>query len=101
MIERACEMLESGIYTKELFTRRVNVLETDIKGLKENIKAIENKPIQDDEKAFKAIPILEKVLEKYNGLDTEEKNLILKSIVGRVDYTRLQEYIDLQITLLL
>jgi hypothetical protein len=41
------------------------------------------------------------VLEKYNGLDTEEKNLILKSIVERVEYTRLQEYIDLHITLLL
>lgn len=101
MIERACEMLESGIYTKELFTRRVNVLEGDIKALKESIEALKSKPIEDDEKAFKAIPILETVLEKYNNLDTPEKNLILKSIVGRVEYTRLQDYIDLDIKLLL
>lgn len=101
MIERACEMLESGIYTKELFTRRVNVLEGDIKALKESIEALKDKPIEDDEKAFKAIPILETVLEKYNNLDTPEKNLILKSIVGRVEYTRLQDYIDLDIKLLL
>lgn len=101
MIERACEMLESGIYTKELFTRRVNVLETDIKALKESIEDLKNKPIEDDEKAYKAIPILEKVLKKYSSLDTKEKNLLLKSIVGRVEYTRLQEYIDLDIKLLL
>ena len=94
MIERACEMLESGIYTKELFTRRVNVLETDIKALK-------NKPIEDDEKAYKAIPILEKVLQKYSSVDTKEKNLLLKLIIERVEYTRLQEYIDLDIKLLL
>lgn len=101
MIERACEMLESGIYTKELFTRRVNVLETDIKALKESIEDLKNKPIEDDEKAYKAIPILEKVLQKYSSLDTKEKNLLLKSIVKRVEYTRLQEYIDLDIKLLL
>lgn len=101
MIERVCEMLESGIYTKELFTRRVNVLETDIKALKESIEDLKNKPIEDDEKAFKAIPILETVLKKYSSLDTKEKNLLLKSIVKRVEYTRLQEYIDLDIKLLL
>ena len=101
MIERACEMLESGIYTKDLFTRRVSILEADVKELKENIEALKNKPLDDDKKAYKAIPILEKVLEKYNKLDTKEKNLILKSIIEKVEYTRLQEYIDLNISLLL
>jgi len=101
MIERACEMLESGIYTKELFTRRVNVLETDIKALKESIEDLKNKPIEDDEKAYKAIPILEKVLQKYSSVDTKEKNLLLKLIIKRIEYTRLQEYIDLDIKLLL
>lgn len=101
MIEKACEMLESGIYTKELFTRRVSVLEADIDTLKANIEALKNKPVQDDTKAYKAIPILEKVLEKYNNLDIENKNLLLKSIIERIDYTRLQEHIDLDISLLL
>lgn len=101
MIERACEMLESGIYTKELFTRRVAVLENDIETLKENIRLIKEKPIEDDNKAYKAIPILEKVLEKYKRLSAQEKNLILKSIVKRIDFTRLQEETSLNITLLL
>lgn len=101
MIEKACEMLESGIYTKELFTRRVSVLEADIDPLKANIETLKNKPVQDDTKAYKAIPILEKVLEKYNNLDIENKNLLLKSIIERIDYTRLQEHIDLDISLLL
>lgn len=101
MIEKACEMLESGIYTKELFTRRVGILEADISTLKDNITALKNKPLNDDTRAYKAIPILEKVLEKYYNLDIENKNLLLKSIIKRVEYTRLQEHIDLDIMLLL
>lgn len=101
MLERACEMLESGIYTKELFTRRVSVLETDIKALKENISTLKEKPIEDDTRAYKAIPILEKVLENYNVLDAKEKNLLLKSIVERIDFTRLEHDTSLNITLLL
>lgn len=101
MLERACEMLEAGIYTKELFTRRVGVLETDIKALKENISSLKESPLEDDTRAYKAIPILEKVLEKYNDLDAKEKNLLLKSIVGRIEFTRLEEDTSLNITLLL
>ena len=101
MIETACEMLESGIYTKELFSRRIGVLESDIQAIKENISIIKNKPLEDDTRAYKAIPILEKVLEKYNTLNANEKNLLLKSIVGRIDFTRLEEETSLDITLLL
>lgn len=101
MVERACEMLESGIYSKELFTRRVSVLETDIKALKKNIGVLKENPIEDDTRAYKAIPILEKVLDKYNTLDAKEKNLLLKSIVERVVFTRLEDDTDLEITLLL
>ena len=101
MVERACEMLESGIYSKELFTRRVSVLETDIKALKKNIGVLKENPIDDDTRAYKAIPILEKVLDKYNTLDAKEKNLLLKSIVERVVFTRLEDDTDLEITLLL
>lgn len=101
MIETACEMLEAGIYTKELFTRRISVLEDDIKAIKENISNIKNTPLEDDTRAYKAIPILEKVLEKYNNLDAKEKNLLLKSIVERVEFTRLEHDTSLNITLLL
>lgn len=101
MLERACEMLEAGIYTKELFTRRVGILETDIKTLKENISSLKESSLEDDTRAYKAIPILEKVLEKYNDLDAKEKNLLLKSIVGRIEFTRLKEDTSLNITLLL
>ena len=101
MIETACEMLESGIYTKELFTRRISVLESDIKAIRENIGKIKNAPLEDDTRAYKAIPILEKVLDKYNDLDAKEKNLLLKSIVERIEFTRLEEDTNLNITLLL
>jgi len=101
MIERACEMLESGIYTKELFTRRVGVLENDIEAIKDNINKLKETTIEDDGRAYKAIPILEKVLEKYHGLNSQEKNLILKSIIESIEYTRLKDDVALNIKLLL
>jgi len=94
-------MLESGIYTKELFTRRVGVLENDIEAIKDNINKLKETTIEDDGRAYKAIPILEKVLEKYHGLNSQEKNLILKSIIESIEYTRLKDDVALNIKLLL
>ena len=100
MLEKACEMLETGIYTIDLFKKRTSAVEADIKELKSRISDIESTPIEDDKKVKNAIPILEKVLEKYHGLNAKEKNLLLKSIVESVLYTRVEDDIKLDIALL-
>lgn len=89
MLERCCEMLEEGIYTKEKYLTRVNVLEKDLKALKLNLNDLNNKLFDDDnERVTRAIPILENVLKEYWNLSTDGKNAILKSIIDKIEYTK-------------
>ena len=101
MIDTACEMLEQGIYSKELFNKRVKILESDIESINSKIHHIETTPVLEDLRAKTAIPILEKVLRDYPKLTPKEKNLLLKRIVKRIDYTRTGEDIELSISLLI
>ena len=100
MLEKACEMLEQGIYTIELYKKRTSSVEDDIKEIRARIDDIYKNPIEDDTKVKNAIPILEKVLDKYPKLNAKEKNLLLKSIIETVLYTRVEDDIKLDIALL-
>lgn len=86
MIEKCCEMLEEEIYTKEKYLERVNILENDLKNLRKSLTKL--KPVKDDEKIIKAIPILENVLKEYWNLSVEGKNEILKSIISKIEYVK-------------
>lgn len=99
-IEKACDLLEKGIYTIELFKRRTERLEIEIDNIKKRMEEINATPIDDDIKAKKAIPILEKVLEKYPSLNAKEKNLLLKSIIESVEITNVDGNIALKMELL-
>lgn len=85
MINKACEMLELGVYSKEKFLERTSVLETEIENSKARIEELENITFE-DESAKQAIPKLEKVLEVYPSLNPAEKNRLLKSIIEKIDY---------------
>lgn len=100
MLTRACEMLEEGIYTIEKFKERSASLDSDISSIENKIAEIKEKPIEDDTRVKNAIPKLEKVLKDYHKLDVKGKNLLLKSIVESVEYTKLERNIELIITLL-
>lgn len=88
MLDKACEMLELGVYTKEKYLERVNILESDIKSLKEQIKVLETSFNNEEVKIRKAIPILEKCLDAYWGLNPQEKNDLLKSFIDHIEYSK-------------
>lgn len=100
-INVACEMLENGVYSKELFTSRTNIIEGKLKALKGQIDALNAMEIKDDERANKAVPILLKIIDKYNTLNAKEKNNLLKKIIKRIDYTRLEDDFTLNMELLI
>lgn len=100
-INVACEMLESGVYTKELFTKRTNIIEDKLKELNAQLTELENLEIKEDERANKALPILSKVIDKYDTLDAKEKNNLLKKIIKSIDYTRLEDDFILNVELLI
>lgn len=97
----ACEALESGVYTLELFKSRTKIIEDKIKTLNADLIELQSLEIKEDERANKAIPILSKIIEKYDALDVQEKNLLLKKIIKRIDYTRLEEDYTLNVELLI
>ena len=88
MINKCCEMIEEGIYSKEKYLERVNVLETDLKNLKLNLEEIKITSFDESDKIKTAIPKLEKVLNEYWKLDPKSKNLLLKSIIDKIEYTK-------------
>lgn len=108
MIDKCCEMLEEGIYTKEKYLQRVNILESDIRALKSNLESLNSISFDEEEKAIQTIPILEKVLEVYWDLNGKQRNEILKSFIEKIEYIKttptrgkanITEYIDLKIYL--
>lgn len=88
MIDRCCEMLEEGVYTKEKYLKRVNTLESDLNTLQANLEALNDISYDDEEQALRTIPILEKVLDEYWNLTGKQRNEILKSFIEKIEYTK-------------
>lgn len=87
--EKACEMLELGAYTVELFKERSSTLNSNVKSLENRKKELitlsnENK----NKKIIKSIPKLEICLNSYKDASIEEKNKLLKSILNKVYYLK-------------
>jgi DNA invertase Pin-like site-specific DNA recombinase len=99
-IENACDLLEKGIYTIDLFKKRTKKLENEISLIKERLTEIKETPLDDDIKIKNAIPILEKVLDKYDILEIKEKNLLLRSIIKTITITTIDGVTDINVELM-
>lgn len=98
--ERACEMLEQGIYSIERFKTRSTAIQKEIETISARIEDLENTP-QDDQRAQKAIPILEKVLDQYDTLNRTAKNDLLRAIIKKITITPADDGFSLDLDLLL
>ena len=89
MLERCCELLEEGIYSKEKYLSRVKILEDDLAGLLETKNQIAYDRDEEEIESIKTgIPILEKCLQKYDQLDVVAKNEILRSLIEKIEYKK-------------
>lgn len=89
MLERCCELLEEGIYTKEKYLQRVKILEDDLAGLLETKNQISYSHDEEEMENIKTgIPILEKCIQKYDQLDVVAKNEILRSLIDKIEYEK-------------
>ena len=107
-LEKACELVETGAYTQDLFLKRSNILNEELDNL--NNQKIEISKSNNIETKFenrkKAIPIMENLLAAYsNKLTPVEKNEALKKIVKQVSYKKekggryLKDNFELEISL--
>ena len=88
MIDRCCEMLEEGIYSKDRYLERVQAIETDLKVLNLKYEELDTIEVDEEVRVKTAIPMLEKVLKEYWNLNSVDKNTLLKSIIEKVEYTK-------------
>ena len=87
-LDTCCELLEEGIYTRDQYFKRVNLLTEERDALKANLEAL--RAISDDksETIRSSVPILEKCIEQYYSLSIPDRNKILKSLIEKIVYTR-------------
>ncbi len=90
-IEKACELIETGAYSQEMFILRTTKLNNEIADLIKQKNELNN--TSEIEKKYnnhkKAIPILENIIKTYKTLTTaEEKNKLLSSIIKEIIYTK-------------
>ena len=90
-IDRCCEAYEEGIYTKEKYFNRVNVLEAELQALEGRLKELHAVKFDEVDNVKRQIPILEKVISKYWELDAVAKNDILKSLIEKIEYTKTEK----------
>lgn len=88
MIDRCCEMLEEGIYSKDRYLERVQAIEEDLKALNLKYEELSIIEVDEEDRVKRAIPILENVLNEYWNLNSSDKNTLLKTIIDKVEYTK-------------
>lgn len=90
-IEKACELVETGAYTQDLFIKRTKVLNEQLNTLssqKSELSKVKDRT-KDLYSKKKAIPILEDVISKYSkDMTAEEKNALLSTIIRKVIYKK-------------
>lgn len=94
MLNRACEMLEMGIYTLEKYQSRLNILENEKKALQEQINALNNNDIDKVKQVKLAVPVLEQCVASYWTLEAKQKNDLLKSIISKIEYSKSKKWFD-------
>lgn len=87
-LDTCCELLEDGVYTREQYFKRVNLLTEERDALKANLEAL--RAISDDksETIRSTVPILEKCLDQYYNLSIPDRNKVLKSFIEKIVYYR-------------
>ena len=99
-IDKICSLLEQGIYSIDIFNSRTNAINESITNIKKRIEELESIDVDDDIKIKTAIPILEKVLDKYDELEPEQKNKLLKALIKDIYVKKIGKELKVDINLL-
>lgn len=87
-LDTCCELLEEGIYTRDQYFKRVNLLTEERDALKANLEALSAISDNKSETIRSSVPILEKCIDQYYSLSIPDRNKILKSLIEKIVYTR-------------
>lgn len=96
-LEKIYDFLENGIYSKDEFINRSKTIKSNIQSLESKLEEY-NSLLQKSNEAQcekeTMVPKLENVIDLYDKLKTaEDKNILLKSIIGKVTYLKTEKAI--------
>ena len=88
--DKACEMLETEVYTPDVFKERTTSINSQIKSKEAQIEKLTIEMKNDKTISYKkAIPNIENCINMYSKIENvEEKNKLLKSIIEKIVYTK-------------
>lgn len=89
--DKICELLETGVYSVEMFTKRNATLTDEINELKEKETTLQSqlqKYVSDEKTINEFIPLTQGLLDSYDILESQEKNRIWKLLLEKVTYYR-------------
>lgn len=96
-LDKIYSFLENGIYSKDEFLNRSKSIKGNIQNLENNFKEYNellNKNIEMQNEKDTEIPKLKNVIDLYDKLETaEDKNILLKSIISKVTYLKIEKAI--------
>ena len=96
-LNKIYNFLENGIYNKEEFINRSKVIKDNIESLESKLQEYEellSKKTQKQNEKEAIIPKLENIIDLYYKLETtEDKNILLKSIIAKVTYLKTEKAI--------
>lgn len=89
-IEKSYDLVEEGIYTSEVFSKRITVLNNKLDILTTEKSTLEKEKNESKyEKINSYVPKLTQILNDYPNIkDNKDKNLLLASIIEKVIYTK-------------
>lgn len=95
-----CELLETKVYTVQMFTKRNTALQADIDRIEQNITDLEEQiAVQQNEQVVKSniIPTTQHLLDSYDELTPRERNDIWKEVLHKITYYKADRGDDFQI----
>ncbi len=96
-LNKIYDFLENGIYNKDEFINRSKAIKDNIENLENKLKEyteLLNKNTEIIRQKETIIPKLENVIDLYYRLESaEDKNILLKSIIGKITYLKTEKAI--------
>lgn len=89
--DNICNLLEQGVYTVQMFTKRNTALQADIDRITEGIKDLEQQIAEQNKEQTvveNIIPAAQKLLDNYEDLTAKEKNELWKSVLYKIEYEK-------------
>ena len=96
-LTRVYDYFEDGVYNREEFIKRSHLISSNIIEIEKNIKKYEQQIVIEKQREIEKriiLPKVENVIDLYYTLETaEEKNLLLKTVLKKVEYLKTKKAI--------